>query len=259
MAEVRREIAKKTSEIYNELLVNLDEFRAIHKYHPDLLRAFMDDEYIGKVLLKKAWLLDFHSVPPKDAAGKLQQIRSWRAQLKDAERFLRTWVGPVDSRAIIATYPILKGHIVGELDKADAQKAIEELDKALLKEGWLVLLSDSLIQIPIAKFMSKVNQFLYEELQAKAALIKASGRGTIAETAALRAYQAVSRKRQRYEGMVVQLLLANPAYLSSLKKKKTWLSRERQGNLDKIVKSVTPHKIKERAWLDQMREKIESG
>jgi len=254
---IRTEMAKKNSEITNELLFNLDEFRALHKYYPELLQAFMEDEYVGRIISKKAWLLDFHSLPPQEAAAKLEQLRLWRLQLRDAKKFLKRWVGTVNARSLVATFPVLRGHITGEMDKVDAIAAIDNADKMLLKEGWLLLIGDSLIQIPIAKFMNLINDLLYKEMQAKADLNRSLGRGTVAETVALRKYQGVQKERMHYERVLTQVLLANPEYLRKLKKKKTWLTREKAGNLDKLVNGITPHTIKERVWLDKMRKKLE--
>ncbi len=257
MFQTRQEIAKKSSEVTNELLLNLDEFRALHKYYPALLQVYMDDEYIGKVISKKAWLLDYRPLPAKDAADRLAQLREWRAQLRDAKQFLKRWVGTVNARAFTATYPVLRGHVSGTVDKADVLAAIAEVDKVLLKEGWLLLISDSLIQLPIAKFMSKINALRIQEMAAKADLVRSQGRGTVAETVALRKFQEVSKGKQHYERVLTQLFLANPNYLRLQKKKKNWLAREKAGNLDRIVQSITPHTIKERVWLNQMRKKLD--
>jgi hypothetical protein len=257
MAQTRLEIAKKSSEVTNELMYHLDEFRALNKYYSELLQAFMEDEYIGKTISKKAWLLDYKPLPPQQAAAKLGELRQWRAQLKDAKKFIKRWVGTVDARSFGATYPVLRGYLKGEMDKVDARAAIEKADKFLLKEGWLLLISDSLIDIPIAKFMTKINTLRYEEMGARAALARATGRGTVAETVALRRFQEITKQRQHYEKVLTQVLLANPNYLKKLKKKKNWLSREKAGNLDKLVQSITPHTIKERSWLNQMRKRLD--
>jgi hypothetical protein len=256
-ASIKLDIRKKTSEINYQLLLNLEEFRALHKYYPELLAAFMEDEYIGKAVSKKAWLLDYSPLPPRQAAARLQQLKEWRAQLKDARKFLKKWVGTIKARSLSATYPVLRGHVEGDLEKEEALAAVEKADKLLLKEGWLLLITDSLIQIPIAKFMTLINQLRYDELRAQQELNHAHGRGTVAETAALRKYQEVARKREHYEKMIEQILLANPSYLRGMKKKKTWLSKDRAGNLDKIVERLTPHTIRERVWLNQMRKKLE--
>jgi hypothetical protein len=259
MAEIKIEIRKKQSEVNYQLLLNLEEFRALNKYYADLLNVFMDDEYIGKVIGKKAWLLDFRQTPPKLAAAKLQQIKQWRSQLRDAKAFLRKWVGRVDARSIVATYPVLRGHMSGEMDKEEALAAVDRADRVLLREGWLLLISDSLIQIPLAKFMTNINKLRYEEVQASHAMNQARGRGTVAETAALRKFQEITRRRQHYEKMIEQVLLANPRYLKALKKDKNWLAKNRSSSLDKLVQGVSPKSIKERVWLNRMRKKLEEA
>jgi hypothetical protein len=257
MAQTRIEIAKKSSEVTGELLLNLDEFRALHKYFPELLSAYMEDEYIGKVIQKKAWLLDYRPIPAEKAAARLAQLREWRAQLRDAKKFLKMWVGTVNARSFVATYPVLRSHMQGDMDKIDALAAIADVDKVLLKEGWLILISDSLISIPIAKFMTNINALRIEEMEAKTGVLRAQGRGTVTETTALRKFQEVNRKKLHYERVLTQLFLANPNYLRLQKKKKNWLAREKAGNLDKIVQGITPRTIKERVWLNQMRKKLE--
>ncbi|MFN7991685.1 MAG: hypothetical protein U0R44_06015 [Candidatus Micrarchaeia archaeon] len=256
MAEIRRDIAKKDSEVTTELLYNLEEFRSLNKYYPALLQVFMEDEYIGKVIAKKAWLLDYRPLPPQEAAAKLGQLRAWRKQLKDARKALKHWVGTVDSRAFVATFPVLRGQMSGELDKIDAIAAIDKTDKLLLKEGWLLLISDSLIEIPIAKFMTNINQLRYQEITAQTDFSRSRGRGTVAETKALRNLQSITKSKQHYERALTQMLLANPNYLKELKKRKDWLSRDKGGNLEKLAKGITPHTIKERVWLNEMRKKV---
>ncbi|HSB47594.1 MAG TPA: hypothetical protein VLD37_06280 [Candidatus Bilamarchaeum sp.] len=256
MVEIKREISRKNLEVITELLFNLDEFRALHKYFPELLSVYMEDEYIGKVLTKKAWLLDFRQLPPAEAAAKLGQIKSWRAQLRDAKNFLRSWSGTVDAKSFVATYPILRGHMSGEMFKDDAVAAIANADKLLLREGWLLLISDSLIHIPLAKYVSQIQRLRYDEMSAMTEFNRSKGRGTVAETAALRKLQKIKRKKSHNETAVIQILLSNPEYLKALKKKKDWLSRDKSGTLEQIAKSVTPHTIKERVWLDEMNKKI---
>lgn len=259
MKVLRRDISKKRSEIKNELLLNLDEFRAINKYFPELLSAFMEDEYIGKVLTGKAWMLDFKSMPPQLAAAKLAELTTWRRQLHEARRSIRGGAGLVRTKPIVDTYPVLRASLKGDMDRKDVLNAIDELDEALRKEGWLVLLSDSLIKIPLAKFMNKVTELRIQELQAKAEVLRMRNKGTIAETRALRALQEIVVKRQHYETIVAQILLANPEFLDSIKKKKSWLSKERGDVVERFAQSVTPHKIKERAWLNEMRKRIKEA
>jgi hypothetical protein len=254
---IRQQIRKKEGEITTELLLNLEEFRAIHKYFPELLGAFMEDEYVGKTLSKKSWLLEFKNTPPEQAVAKLEQLKASRASLRDAKKFLKKWVGRVQARSFVATYPVLRGHMTADLDKEDALELIKKTDRALLREGWLLLITDTLIQIPLTKFMAMVNHLSYEEIKAKGELQKAMGRGTVAETTATRKLRQISRDKSHYEGVATQILLANPKYLKSLKKKKDWLSREKGNMLERFAQNVTPHSLKERTWLNEMKKRLE--
>lgn len=257
MKVIRKDISVRNSEIKTELLMNLEEFRALQRYFPELLSAFMEDENIGKVLQGKSWLLDFKSMPPKLAAAKLQQLKLWRSQLRAAKAYLRGWVGPIKVKPFVMSYPILRAQLKGDaLDKKDIISEIDLLDSGFRKEGWLVLLSDSLIKIPLAKFMNKVTMMRYEELKSKAECLHMRGRGTVAEARALRALQEVARKREHYENVVRQILLANPEYLISLKNRKGWLSKEKPDAVEKFARTVVPHTLKERVWLNEMRERI---
>jgi hypothetical protein len=256
MAEIKREISRKNMEITTELLFNLEEFRALNKYFQDLLSVYMEDEFIGKVLQKKSWLLDYKSLPPAEAAAKLQQLKAWRAELRDAKKFLRGWSGTVNAKSFVATYPSLRGHISGDMDKIDTVAAIEKADKLLLREGWLLLISDSLIHIPLTKYATLINKLRYEEIVAKNDYARTKGRGTVPETIALRKLQQISRKKTHCETSVIQILLSNPEYLKGLKKKKNWLSRDKSGTIELIAKKVTPHTIKERVWLDEMKKRL---
>lgn len=253
---INREIEKKKSEVTNQLLLNLEEFRFLDKYFPELLKAFMEDEFIGPTISKKSWLLNYAPVAPAEAARRLEFLRRKRLQLKDAKRFLRKWVGSVDSKAFCATFPVLKGHLDQDLEKDEAAKIIDEADLKLRKEGWLLLISDSLIKIPISKFSDKLVKYKMQEMTAQNEMRRVKGKGTVAEAAALRKYRKIVRRRDHYENLIIQLLLANPNYLRSLKRNRDWLSRTRRGVVEKIAERVTPHKVKERAWLNEMREKL---
>ncbi|GEM_PF-784390 len=253
---VNIDIKKKKSEVTNQILLNLDEFRYLKAYFPELLDAFMEDEYIGKMISSKSWLLYYKPIPPKEAATKLGQLKMFRAQLKEAKKFIKTWVGTVNSRAFAATFPILKGRIKGKLNKAEVLQAIEKADKELIKEGWLLLISDSLIKIPLSKFSNKIIKLRVAKMQADSKVKYARGRGTVAEAAALREYKKVSRRLTHYENLVIQILLANPNFLRNMKKSRNWLSRERLSIIEKIAEHVTPRTVKERAWLNEMNKKL---
>lgn len=256
ISEISREIAKKKSEVTNELLLNLEEFRYLEKYFPELLQAFMEDKYVGKIISKKAWLLRELKIGPREAARRLEFLSHKRAQLRDAKRFLNKWVGKVESRAFCATFPVLKGHLEEDLEKDEVARIIDDADARLRREGWILLITDSLIKIPIAKFSNNLMKYQYRQMAAAAKMKSAKGKGTVKEAEALREYKKVSRRRTHYENLLIQILLANPEYLRSIKKKKNWLERKRGGIVEKIAERITPHRVKERAWLNEMNKKL---
>jgi hypothetical protein len=258
MKSLRSEIARKRSDVRNELFFNLEEFRALEKYFPELLKAFMEDEYIGKTLTDKAWLLAFRPLPAAQAAAKLQELRDLRGQLRDAKKSIRGY-GTVNTMRLVTNYPILAGQVQGQMDKKDIIAVIDKLDSLIKKEGWLTLLSDSLIKIPLTKYMNKILALRYEELTAKADSLKLRGKGTVAEAKVLRTVQELTPKRERYERMMTHMLLANPSYLNSIRNKKAWTSREKADAIEKFAKAITPHRIKERAWLNEMNKRIGKG
>ncbi len=142
------------------------------------------------------------------------------------------------------------------MDKQDVLHAIDGLDDALRREGWLVLITDSLIKIPLAKFMNNIIALRYDEQKARMDLAKTRGKGTVAETRAQRALEEILAKRDHYESMIAQILLSNPRYLSSLKKQKQWLSRSKPDPIVRFAQDITPHALRERAWLDEMRKRV---
>jgi hypothetical protein len=257
MTLIKKEIRKMKSDARNELLFRLEEFRYLDKYFPGLLKAFMEDEYIGPVMKKKAWLLAYQPVPAKQASTKLRQLQLWRMQLKDAKKTLTGWIGNVSKKAFVATYPILKGEMEKDMEKDEAIEMVDRVDKLLLREGWLLLISDSLIKIPIAKFMNRIQKLRTDELQAELMFAKARGKGTVTETAALRKLEKIRAKKDHYERILRQVLLSNPNALRSMKKKKDWLSRERQTGFERFIQGITPYKVKERSWLNEMKKKID--
>jgi len=257
MTVIQKEIKRIKGDVKYELLLNLEEFRYLHKYFPELLQTFMEDEHIGPVLRKKAWLLDFKPAEGKEAAIKLAKLKRMRMQLREARKTLGGWVGTVEARAFVATYPALKGYMKEDLEKDEAIELLKKTDRELRKQGWLLLISDSLIKIPIMKFMNRIQMLRSNELMAIGQFQRSKGKGTVKETQAQRRLEEISRKKEHYENVLKQILLSNPSYLRMLKRKDSWISRERKTAFQKFIRTITPHKVKERAWLNEMNKKLE--
>jgi hypothetical protein len=255
MAITRQEIRKKSAEVGDELMYDLEELHYLKTYYPELLATFAEDETIGPLLRKKDWLLDFRPLPPQEAAMRLEQLKQWRAQLRDAKRSLRG-AGRVDTVSLTANYPLLNGHVKGQMDRPDVLAVLAELDHLLLRQGWLLLLTDTLIEVPLTRFVVKLNQLRYDETVARNEISRVRGKGTMAEANAHRKLRDLTRSREHYERMIRQLLLANPGYLRSLKKK-DWLARGKHNVLQRMAEGVTPHTVKERLWLNEMRKRLD--
>lgn len=256
MHALELEMMKKRKEVTYELLLNLDEFQSLKRYFPELFAAFLEDPDIGEVLSKKSWLLERPNLPPQMAADKLKQIQSWRERLKDVGIHLKGQGGLIDTTKLLVRYPFLEGYVSGKMTRDDIDLAIKKLDQSLIREGWLVLISDELIEIPAKKFMTEALKYSYEEAKAKSDMEKARGRGTTAEVGALRRLEKAQKRRAHYENILAQLLLANPGYLRKLKASKQWLSRKGTNSLMKFASTVTPHVIKEMSWLKEMEKRI---
>jgi len=256
MNSVKREVARKAAEVNDELLVNLDEFRHIKKYFPDLLEVLMEDDCLGRAIGRKAWLLDFRPLQPKEALVRLADARGRRRQLREAGTFIRKWAGgKIKAAELVSKYPVLKGHVKEGMEPDDVTAAIKSLKQSIRREGWLVLLNDSLILEPLTKLTNELSALCYEEEKARSEYEAAKGKGTMLEASKLRQLERAGKRRQHGERMLRHLLLANPSVLHSMKKKH-WLSKEKQTPLQRFAASVTPRMVKERAWLDAMKKKL---
>ena len=171
---ISREIDKKLSEIKDTILLNLDEFRYLQKYYPNLFSVFVEDQYIGPTISSKLWLLEVRRLSPEEASIQLQQIKQWRDSLRDAKKMLKGWYGKVEYRSFVATYPILRGIINSDMEKEDVLEAISGLDKMFKKQGWALLISDSLIKIPLSRYVDLLKQAAYEERDRKSTRLNSS-------------------------------------------------------------------------------------
>ncbi|MBI5046535.1 hypothetical protein HZC07_02265, partial [Candidatus Micrarchaeota archaeon] len=125
---------------------------------------------------------------------------------------------------------------------------------------WLLLITDGLIEVPLKKYMARLSELKYEEAKALTGYKKVMGKGTLAETSNLRRFEEATKKRRTYETYIAQIFLANPAYTRALKlKKQNWLAKSGQkSSIEKFALNVTPHTVKEKAWLDEMKKRIEN-
>ncbi|MBI5223250.1 hypothetical protein HY990_02415 [Candidatus Micrarchaeota archaeon] len=262
-SDLRRDLSRKKVElkkfsatIKEYLLVHLDELRYLRKYYPDLLISFQSDPNIGPILETRLWLLDFKELPASEASFLLGQLRRQRQGIKEVRLVLRGSHGKIDLTSILKQYPFLRGRLRENMVREDAFVALDQFDRILLREGWLLLLTKTLIKIPLSKYLDKLSHYGYRLILATKESHKASGRGTVMETAALKRIEKLKQKIMHYEKFTHQILLANPSFLMSIKTKDKWLSHERKTILDKLARTITPVLVRERIWLNQMQKKL---
>jgi len=256
MSMLKSEIKGILSSLRMDILVNLEEMHYIRAYFPELFSILIEDPHIGASIEGKLWLLDFKPLPPEEAAMRLQNVRMLRSELKAARKGLIGRPGLIDATAYLRQYPVLRGQLKGKVRREEIRDVIKEMDRMLLKEGWLLLINDSLIEIALNKFIQKLTKLRYEQAEAEAKLEKSKGLGRISQAAAKREADQAGGAVAHYESVIKQLLLANPGYLRSLKRSTDWLSRKKRTALQKIAETITPHKVKERSWLNEMRSRL---
>jgi len=251
------EINKKKAEITDHLYENAEELRYIKKYFPEYFEVLLEDEEIGKILKKKKFLYRQSKLKGDEAVHKLVEITNARRRLRDAKKFLETWHGTITEKQLTATYPILKGKIRGKHDSWEVITKIKELDKELKKEGWVVIVSSKeLILQVIEKFIIRLKRAEMIYMQAKAKYDQAKGKGSVTEYSALKSLKKAEKRREHLKRMIGHLLLANPEFLSTLKKQKSWLQKKKKSELEKFAEKVGMKRIREKTWLEKMNKKL---
>jgi len=252
----REEIKKIRAEVSEHLYENLQELLLIKRYFPELFSVLLEDDGIGDLVKKKDWLISRKEEKGEQAQIRLDEIRMWRAQLREAKKFVEKWPRPrIDARSIGATWPILKEIVEGEPEKRDVVEAIEKKGRALVREGWSVLLNSSLIGNQLGLFIEKIKKLVSEEKMKRNEFEKARGKGSVPEYEALRAYEKSRKERERMERVCSHLILANPAFLEKMKKELR-LGKKNKTELERMIERTVVRKINETVWHKEMKKKL---
>lgn len=252
---IKEEIRKKRAEFVDKLYENAEELGHLKKYFPDFFAFLLEEPEIG-VMIKKHDLL-FDNPKILQPARRLMELKRMRAQLRDAIEFLEKWPGIIKKKQLTATYPVLEGWIINDMESQEAIEKIKEMDRALKREGWKIIVSEQgLLRQVAERYVQKRRKLDAETLRLADVYEDAKGKGTVAEYNALKKLESVKRERENVNRFIRRLMLANTAFLDSLKKSRTWLSRSKKGELEKIAESVAPKKIREKIWLEHMRKKL---
>lgn len=255
MEILKAEINKKNREVNEKLYDNLHELESIKNYFSDLYNVFLDDPNIGSLIKKKTWLLERKEEKKQKAEVKINEIKEKRAQLRDAASFIKKWPREtIDAKSLTATWSALKNKIKGEMDKEDVLLKIKDLDKLLKREGWLILINESMVDQPLNSFSEKIKELKYDELEKSRGIEKAKGKGSVKEYAALKEYRTAQKKTKRMERIIRHLLLASSSFLEKLKKRK---KGKIPNDIEAIAGSIKIKKINEKVWLKEMRKKLE--
>ncbi|MEM4359246.1 MAG: hypothetical protein QXT45_01810 [Candidatus Bilamarchaeaceae archaeon] len=253
---LKSEIKAKRAEIIDKLYENVDELRHIKKYFPEFFEVLLGDEEIGKILKRRDFLFDARPVPPNTALKLFVELVEARRQLKDAIAFLEKWQGVITERQLTATYPILKGAITSDVESSDAIETIKALDDKLKRDGWRIIIGNEQLTAQIAeRLIKKLKKAEIELQRARLNYEDAKGRGSVNEYTALKMLKRAEEGKARWERALRRLLLANPTYLSSLKKK-NWLQRKTRSELEMFAEKVTAKKVREKSWLNSMKKRL---
>ncbi len=251
----KKELSRKRTEIYEEIMKSMQEIYLLKKYFPQLLDVFTEDKQIGNLLRKKSWLFDFRNVAATN--DELEDLRKKRNDLSDAKDFLKKWVGRIDSKSLNATWPILKGKIKDESDRDEVIAAIEEEWKVLNKRGWLLTLREPYIMKPFRRIMKKLNKASEGVVQKNIDLEKSKGKGTLTEYNSSKELKKAQKKKRTLERKCLHLLYANPEFLMKLKGETRWSQKKIDLFADNFVKRIEFVPINEERWLREMRKRVE--
>ncbi len=248
-----KDIRKIKSAFEDKLYVHMDEFRNIKKYYPVLLDVYLDDPYIGQTIKSKMWLLEFRDLPEAEAQYSLRKIKEKRDELRNARKELSKRGRLRINEDFLEDFPFLADDLSPGMLREEALDVIEEQNRKLKREGWLVLISSC--------FIGNVANAMCQRLEKAKQMVKkckemeeeSEGRGTIAESNAKRKLDKVKKKKNSLSRKLAHLLQSNPAFLRSLKKGGGF---KRVSFLQSFAKEINQKSVREKPWLEKMKERL---
>lgn len=257
MNRLRIKIKRRRAKAREEIMERMEEFRCIKKYYPELFVTYLEDDALGPVMKKVGWLAEIKPMKPEEAAAKLNEIRMERAELRDAKIFLKKWVGKVNAKSFGATYPALKEHLKGDMDKDRVLEKIEKLQKKLRTEGWRIIASSQpLVRAMLEKLVARLQLERLELGQREAEYQDEKEKGSVREYGALLKLKQAKKKVRKTEKHIRHLLLSNPELLRILKKSNIKMYKA-GGGLVEFASKIKAHRVDEKTWLGRMGKRIE--
>ena len=253
----KKELQKKKSEVYEEIAGRMQEIYLLRKYFPKLLDVLLEDEYVGQIVKKRSWLFDFKGMKKETIGREIAIVKAKRKELGEARDFLKKWVGRIDARSLIATWPSLKGSINSDLDKDEALVIIKEKDNELKRNGWLLMLNEPYILKILSKKVEKLRKATDEVVKLKTEVDKSKRNGTVAEYNAMKAFREAEKKRKRFERICRHIVFSNPEFLMKIKgQKSSWQSTKTNNFMTSFIKKLEFKVVKEEGWLREMRKRV---
>ncbi len=255
---VKKDIRKTWSMSVDYIYKHLQEFFLLKKHFPNFFQMLKEDQSLGKVIEKIEWLLDFKKLDHAACQQELAKLKEQRKQLRDVKDFLRKWVGRIDRKSLIATWPFLKAELKTDLDKDEVLEIIKRKNRELRRKGWLILLNEPFIFYALDRLLSKLKKFKQVEADKRTEFEKLRGRGIYAQSEVEKKLKEAARKRRKMERKCEHLLLANYEYFQKLKKQKvTWRDKTANLFLTDLVEKIDAKLIDEKRWVVEMNKKLQ--
>lgn len=251
---VKKEIKQTRFSILEYIYLHLQELVLLQKHYPLYISSLKEDPYLGEVLRRISWLLDFKSMGQEECKNELLRIKAARKQLYEARDFLKKWAGSIDKKSLVATWPILSELLVNTMDKDEVIAVIKRKNKELRKAGWLVILHEPFIEAVVMRFLQRIRELKRESLE-KQAELKKSDKGIYKKEVFVKELEKATKEHMQLERRLRHLLLASYLYLLKLKKQKnTW--KDKKSDLASILEKLPIAELNEKIWLTEMQKRF---
>ena len=153
---------------------------------------------------------------------------------------------------------MLKGRIQSGMSKDEALQIVSDIKKELKRSAWLVLVNEPVILNQIHRFLNRLKTAIKEETAKRDAQERAKGHGTYQEFKAKQELDAAVKKRVRIEKKCRHLLMANPKFLRSFKKKgMLWRDKSIAQFMNGFLGSLNTVDVNQNELAKEVRKRIE--
>ncbi|MGV8176873.1 MAG: hypothetical protein ACP5NX_03670 [Candidatus Bilamarchaeaceae archaeon] len=264
MEDIRREktaLVKKKLEVIEAIYENLEELRLLKRHFPQLYSVLLEDPYIGKLLKRKGWLLDFQRLDEKAAKKRMDEVKAKRGQIRDANVFLKKWVGAIDSKSLTSTWPELSIVLAGidKIDKDELQRMLSDHDRRLRREEWLVSLNKPFVLELVKARLKRLYGLSQKREDAERIMHSSAGLGTVTEYSTKQSYEKALAEEKRYERKCRHMVVVNQEFMDEfLSPKVVWREKPVRDFIANNKTFLKAKRINELEWLGRMRKEVSS-